>query len=362
MNHNLALVVALGLVTSHTLACGSTQKTVTDVRRAPWVSFKGARTVRVELATNCAEISQGPFKETVTKSVGIGIGTATMQTTGGLSTRTSSCGAQGTRARSIVDAVNKQMISYLVRRGYQVVAGQADGVLRAQIDLEFYRKVEMASEITDTAQSKTCEKKCGASKCILGEGEGGVRLHIALSGPPPGPGRPESLDKTVAWDGFRAPDRLTNENRFVVCRPSDLSGWLDDSRYDWQAPSQKLVTWTGDMLGRALMPYSEEYKLALFTIKDSPETERGLAQAKMLQWREAHKAFDAALATLSDTAPDETEKLARAMYNVAAMHMQLGDFEAARDLAEQSLSMEESSKTKELLEEIDLRMVEREHL
>ncbi len=348
-------------------SCATTTAT-TNVHRAPWISFKGAKTVAVDVTTTCSDVVRGPDKvdKSLVKvggkadlgpvSAGASFGISVMV----LAEQSSAC--TDDYASSAKAIITKLLSDRLVAQGYQVVQEGADQTLHANVDLSRSRTVDLSSEREDKPEFHPCADHCGTAKCLQFSVKGLTELNGVFVGPTLPKVSEQRVERKVSESALAVEDQVFDQNEpgtkyEFVCAPAEARKFQDPSNYNWAKGMTGVLRWLNNSSHYMLQPYDEQYGQKLFKVSDSDDTDAGLDAGKAGNWQLALEKFNAAAAASALNDPKKKEGKARAIFNVAAATMQLGDLAKARELAEESRRVNPSSESDDLIKEI-IRRVE----
>lgn len=358
--------VVLTVVFTAVMGC-STTSTKTTVKRAPWISFKGAKTVSIESQVKCVDAWAGP--ETVTHTTersregALGkVSLTTSVNTGELAVRQESCDSD-----PFFSQVQAQLMSdastHLQRLGYSIVPrGQGQHSLVITGTVTRYRELSRRGERKDTEQDKTCAKTCGAPTCQTYQLAGRVLLNVVYVGPELPAVPQQKVERQNNFIGLANPDPNESINvmtmdvgkrSYAVCNEGQARGLLTESAFVWPRGAQEMAKWLRDSYVRMFSAYTEEFKCPLFKIKGSDENAAGLEAAKSGNWNGALEQFSKAMGKLTDK-----EQKAQAAYNAGVAAMNLSQLDKAKDLLHVSSDLFPTDESSKMLEEVYRRYVD----
>ena len=360
----LTMVVAAALALN---ACATT-KTSTKVQRAPWLSFKGAKTVAIDAQWKCVDVWRGPNAappETVeAEKVDLGIGTLSFGasiSTGKLAERRVSCDGSDFLA-TVRETTMMLLQRHLATQGFTVVEGPADRVLAAAIQVERVRQVEKWSDREDTPPKgkdkgdQTCASLCGSSECGNYGANGAVVLQSMWIAPALDLGLEQVVDRNYTFDSL-------DDMGFVACSHADAAQKYEDDRvFQLDAGRRSMLEWLDFTFRYMYGRYEEEYDVILFDTDETKEAERGVELAKEHQWARAYEYFTVAMAEIEEKMVDDDELRAQICYNAAAAAMNTGELEKALELAERSHQIFPQSEAADLVKEVERRIMDRHKL
>jgi hypothetical protein len=348
------------------LAVGcATTSARTEVQRAAWIAFKGAKTVAIDVKVSCADVWRGPNlvdKQLVSASGSLGPASASLGiSTKVLEERTSVCTddyADRGRAR-----VLEIMKSHLAREGYQAVeAGSpADQTLSGEITFRRVRSLAFQTEVKDKPEDayKACAQACGRPVCLQYKVDG----YSEMDGHFTGPALPGVDTQTVARQESSSALRQEEpysielgERHDLICGPQEAGRLQDESMFNWGKGLGANLAWLDQTSNYMLHNYKEKFDVKLFKVKDCETNKSGLDLAKANDWADALAQFTAALQELAQKRPDDVEAKARAQYNIAAVTMELGDLKKAMDLVSESSATKATDEARKLADEIKRRV------
>jgi hypothetical protein len=347
----------------------ATTSTTTQVQRAPWVSFKGARTVAVELAVRCVDLDIGPelVKKVASRSDGKTesfLGTVSM--TAELSSmvpveRESECDSEF--AAAAADGMRRHLSAHLASQGYSVVdgGGAVDATLHGNILLKRSWSVTRWGERKDSKDDNRCQKLCGVPTCNSYLLKGYVVFEGQFTGPAIPGVKTNSMTRRDEESALWAEEEygLTPGTRTeFACSDDAARKWFEPKYQRWDRGLQRTLGWVDAMGAHLLRPYKEKVELDLFKV-DSKDGTAGIDAAKKKNWKTASERFNQAVDTWVAKHPKDTKVQAKLYYNLAVSQMELGDLEAARRSVDQSLGLSSTSEARELLKEIGARAEDR---
>lgn len=354
----LALVALAG--------CG-TRSVTTKVERAPWISFKGKRTIALELPNyRCLEGQLGPEFEwkVLEHTVGEGLlGGESIRKQNMLKERWTACDSDfAVRMRS---ALRTQMEARLSEAGYQVVDSGANDVLRVTATVRRAIQIDRAGGKPKLEEYKPaenpCPESCGKPACYWWDHKAYIEIEFSAHSDEAKPGAKPDVYRNggaLAGSGGRYAQIAQNIGPEYTCTVEDAHEMFDRSRYDWEHAEDRALVWSEQVFGYMLMPYVEDYELRLYDVKELADGAAGLQAAEMKQWDVAAEAFKRASEAQAKSQPTELEARAQVLYNLAAMLMQTGALEKARQVLAESSALKELRYTPDLDREVQRRIAD----
>ena len=336
----LAVIIVAAVLA---VGCAPTKASST-VHRAPWIAFKGAKTIAVEYAVSCADSTKPDGKDAVTAS----------------------CAGSDVE-RNVGGSVYNVLLSRLRSRGYQVVnGGPADQTLRATLRLTRYREVAKWGDQKDDKDDQRCKAVCGTPTCKNFLITGNLVLRSVFVGPLVGGKYEQTVERDYDFPALHVAQNgegADGKRYGLACSSRDADRYLNEDQFNWNKASGDLVTWMGGSFEPMFSPHTENYEVALFEVDDIPEAVRGVEQGKAGQWNDALTSFSAGLAKLTSAGTSaDPEMHARLLYNLAACEMTIGKLEDAQAHVTESRRVQSCDEAEELEKEIHERLVDREKL
>ncbi len=357
-------LAALVLATS---GCGTT-KARTQVQRAPWISFKGAKTVGLDLKAECTDLwilpTKGERKLHEEASEGGGsvggvgvVGQSLLRVSTTERVREEADCSGTPFAQRALAQVRQTLRGRLASQGYQVVDGPADRSLSATLRSYRSRDLEAWGRQRDSKKDTACQQTCGRSECIKFRWLASASLKGDFAGPDMPPGEPQTVDRAIEHNALRAPGGQT-EITFLGCdAAAEVPRLRDEGKYDFDGAMAANLKWLADSSQYMLTPYREDYDVVLFdSVNGAPTLEVGLAAAKAKKWSVAAATFQRDLEKLPATA--EPKDRARLLHNLAASLMSAGKVDQARAKANEAVSLVDDADMRNLAREIQRRIVD----